>query len=56
MLIHCEATLQRDKITQCGKVKVRAPSPDGNTIGTHNYNHVLNTLTHDVDFEDRDVR
>ena len=56
MLIHGEETLQRDNITQCGKVKGRALSSDGSIIGACNYNHVLNTLTHDVEIEDGDVR
>ena len=39
-----------------GKVKGIALSSDGSVIGTHNGNPILNALTYDVEFEDRDVR
>ena len=54
-LMHSEVTLQRDNLTQRGKVKERNLSPDGSAIGTHNDNHVLNSLMYDVEFEDGDV-
>ena len=41
---------------QRGKVEGRTLSADGSVINTHDDNPFLNTLTHDVGFEDVDVR
>ena len=41
---------------QCGKVKGRTLSSDSSIIGAHNDTHVLSDMTHDVEFEDSDVR
>ena len=43
-------------MTKRGKVKGRTLSSHGSVIGTCNDNPLLNALTHDVEFEDRDVR
>ena len=55
-LTHNEVTLQRDDLIQRGKVKGRTLSADSSDICTHDDNPILNTLEHDVEFEDGDVR
>ena len=54
--MHSEVTLQRDNLIQHGKVKGRTLSSDDSVIGTHDDNPLLSALTHDVEFEDGDVR
>ena len=39
-----------------GKVKKRSLASDGSIIGYYNNNLVLNTLTYDIKFPDREVR
>ena len=54
--MHSKVTLQRDNLTQTGKVKGVTLSSDGSIIVTYNGNLLLNNLTHGVEFEDGDDR
>ena len=49
-------TLQLDDLIQYCKVKRRNLSPDSSVIGTKNDNSILDNLTCDVEFEDRQIR
>ena len=48
--------MQRVNVMKRDKVSGGTLSPDGIIIGAHNISPIINTLTFDVNFEDRHIR
>ena len=55
-LIHAEVTLPQGEDFQTAKVLRRSKTADGEYIGTHNDNPILNTVVYDVEFPDGMIR
>ena len=55
-ITNAEVTIQLNESFQLGKVKGRSVGTDGKVHGCHNDNHVLNTITCNVEFPDGKFR
>ena len=55
-LIHSEIHLPQGEEMRAAKVLRRSRNEDGEIVGTHNENPLMNTLVYDVEFPDGEVR
>ena len=56
ILTRGEVALHYYDLMQRGKAEERTISPDGSVIGACNDNPILNSMPHDVEFEDGDIK